>query len=315
MTLPTSSLRETKGRLPNLLIVGVAKAGTGSLFSYLAQHPEICPATEKEIGFFDPLGQDGGALPPTAEYEEYFRHCDAQRYAMEATPSYCYGGRGLISGVREILERPRIVMILRDPVDRLWSAYTFQRSLGHLQGIESFDAYVAACSERRRQSLLERQNIRASGYLKGLAVGFYAEYVGDWLESFGDDVRIVFFDDLASRPDSLLADLCRWLGIDVSPVGTFDYTTRNATIQPRSMTMVKAAHAVSSRFGAVVDRSPRLRGALRSAYLKLNKGSIDESMRPSTRTHLVELYRESNLAVADMLGARGYELPPWLTRA
>jgi hypothetical protein len=79
--------------------------------------------------------------------------------------------------------------------------------------------------------------------------------------------------------------------------------------------MAKTAYAVSSRFGAAVARSPRLHSALRSAYLKLNKGSIDESMRPSTRTHLVELYRESNLAVADMLGARGYELPPWLTRA
>jgi Sulfotransferase domain len=310
-----SSSRETNGRLPNLLIVGVPKAGTGSLFSYLAQHPEICPASEKEVGFFGPLGQDRGALPPTVEYEAYFRHCGGQRYAMEATPSYCYGGRGLISGVKEILGRPRIVMILRDPVDRLWSAYTFQRSMMHLPGIETFDAYVAACSDQRRQGLLERRNIQASGYLKGLAIGFYAEYVGDWLDSFADDVRIVFFDELASQPDGLLANLCRWLGIDVAPVGAFDYTARNPTIHPRSMEMARAVYAVKDRFGTAVARSPRLRSALRAAYLKLNKGSIDESLRPSTRAHLVDLYRESNLAVADMLAARGYELPAWLARA
>jgi hypothetical protein len=63
---------------------------------------------------------------------------------MEATPSYLHGGRGLISGVKEILGRPRIVMILRDPVDRLWSAHTFRRSMMHLPRIETFDAYVAA---------------------------------------------------------------------------------------------------------------------------------------------------------------------------
>ena len=133
--------------------------------------------------------------------------------------------------------------------------------------------------------------------------------------SFADDVRIVFFDELASQPDRLVADLCRWLGIDVSPVGAFDYTARNPTIHPRSMAMARTVYAVKDRLGAVVARSPRIRSAVRTAYLKLNKGSIDESLRPSTRAHLVELYRESNLAVADMLATRGYELPPWLARA
>lgn len=308
--------RGSTARLPNLLIVGVPKAATGSLFSYLAQHPDVCPSTEKEVGYFDPLSRQDGELPPMADYEAYFRHCGEQAYAMEATPSYCYGGRRLVAGVKQALGRPRIVMILRDPVDRLWSAYAFQRSLMHLPGIESFDAYVAACEGQGRQSLRDHRSIPASGYLKGLAIGFYAQYVGDWLESFSDDVRIVFFDDLASRPQVLLADLCSWLGIDPSPVGAFDYAIHNPTIQPRSMTTAKTVFAAKRRLGPALARSPRrLRGLLRRAYLRLNRGSLDETMQPSTRAHLVALYRESNMTIADELTTRGYELPPWLVPA
>ena len=43
----------TESRVANLVIVGVPKAGTGSLFAYLAQHPDVCGSDEKEIGYFN----------------------------------------------------------------------------------------------------------------------------------------------------------------------------------------------------------------------------------------------------------------------
>jgi hypothetical protein len=302
-------------RLPNLLIVGVPKAGTGSLFSYLAQHPEICASAQKEIGFFAPLGEDDGELRSPTEYAAYFRQCAEQPYAMEATPSYCYGGGKVIAGIKETLDRPRIVVILRDPVARLWSAYTFQRSMMHLPGIESFDGYVEACEDQRRQSLRQNRSIPASGYLKGLAIGFYAEYLDDWLESFSDDVRVVFFDDLASRPQHLLADLCRWLRIDESVASAFDYTPSNPTIHPRSLATAKAVYAAKRRFGRALERAPKLRSTLRGTYLRLNRGEIAERLRPATRAHLFETYRESNRAVAGQLRKRGYDVPAWLAES
>ena len=45
----------TEPRLPNLVIAGVPKAGTTSLFNYLAQHPDICPSDVKETRYFEPL--------------------------------------------------------------------------------------------------------------------------------------------------------------------------------------------------------------------------------------------------------------------
>jgi hypothetical protein len=121
--------------LPNLLILGVPKAGTGSLFSYLRQHPDICPSTEKEVGFFSPLLKPNGVLPNVESYREYFAHCSSERYRLEATPNYCLGHDRVLQAIKRTLRDPRIIITLRDPVDRLWSAYTFQRSLGHLAGI------------------------------------------------------------------------------------------------------------------------------------------------------------------------------------
>ncbi len=302
------------GRRPNLLIVGVPKAGTGSLFSYLAQHPEICPATEKEIGFFSPLSEPAGELGPIASYEAHFARCDAQTYAVEATPNYCYGGPRLVAGVRDMLDQPRIVIILRDPVDRLWSAYTFQRSLMNLSGIRSFEGYVAACEEERRRSLRVNRNVPPTGHLKGLAIGFYGEYLGDWLETFPDHTRVVFFDELSSDPHRVLADLCRWLGIEEEVTSSFDYAVHNRTVNPRSMVAAKAVFEAKRRLGRLLSPTPKVRHLVRNLYLRLNAGQISETMRPETRTHLIDLYRDSNRAVVDLLKPRGYEFPEWLTR-
>ncbi len=95
------------GALPNLLIAGVPKGGTSSLFRYLAQHPDICPASVKEIAFFNPLRREGGTLPSLDTYRKHFAHCEGEEYAMEATPSYCYGAKRMI----EAISRPSAVLV------------------------------------------------------------------------------------------------------------------------------------------------------------------------------------------------------------
>lgn len=39
--------------LPDFLIIGAAKSGTTSLYSYLSQHPDLVPGFPQEIQFFD----------------------------------------------------------------------------------------------------------------------------------------------------------------------------------------------------------------------------------------------------------------------
>src|SRR3954463_13629169 len=94
-------------RLPNLVIAGVAKAGTTSLFNYLAQHPDICASDVKETRYFEPL-RYGEVLPPIESYTAHFRHRQGERYALEATPTYFYGGRDVPPGIRVTLPPGRV---------------------------------------------------------------------------------------------------------------------------------------------------------------------------------------------------------------
>lgn len=296
--------------LPNLLIVGVPKAGTGSLFSYLAQHPTICPSTEKEIGYFSPL-VGGGATPSLEAYRSYFDHCTGEKYAMEATPNYCLGGVSVAQAIKSTLENPRIVMILRDPVDRLWSAYTFQRSLGKLAGIKSFEDHIAACQTQRQQG----HDIIAKSAFNGLSIGFYEDYVGEWFREFQSDLKIVFFEDLASRPSAVTTDLCHWLDIDPDVTASFDYKVHNKTVHPRSPVMAEAVFGAKKVAGTLLERSPTsLRKAARKAYFSINSGEAKETLQPQTKRELTEVYRRSNEATAVVLQSHGYDrLPPWLT--
>ena len=302
----------SSGRLANLVIAGVPKAGTGSLFAFLAQHPDICGSDEKETGYFNQYNprRHTGPPAPIEEYARHFAHCAGERYALEATPTYSYGGLPVIGALRAVLDQPKIIISLRDPTERLWSAYTFQRSLGTLGDIGSFAEYLDVVQSRRRHAsdLVPRDG------LSGLYIGFYADYIGDWLEEFGDDLRIVFAEDLHRDARASVESLCRWLGIDTEVVADLDLGARNVTRHPRNMRLARAANSLRRRTNKLGVVPPALRRRLRRAYLRINAGGeLSERFDPDLRRHVQGLYRESNDLTAKTLAAHGYrDLPAWL---
>lgn len=303
------------GPLPNLLVAGVPKAGTTSLFGYLAQHPDICGATVKEVGYFhawDPGSPNAGARPNVEEYRAHFAHCAGARYAMEATPSYCYGRQPVIDAIRELLGSPKIILSLRNPTDRLWSGYTFQRSKGNLGHLDSFESYVDEALKHHRAGT-DRTGGRR---LQGLATGFYADYLPAWIQAFGKDLRVIFAEELGSDPVAVLSELFRWLGVDPLPPGELDLGSRNVTVHARSSRMARAVFGMK-RAGDRLGVLPRqIREPLRRAYLGMNTRPADEKLSPAMRIRVDELYEASNRATADALRAHGMNaLPPWLEPA
>ncbi len=76
-----TSGNNTNNKLANLIIAGVNKAGTTSLFYYLSAHPEICGSKDKETCYFLPLLYDQ-QVAPISEYEKQFSHCESERYRI-----------------------------------------------------------------------------------------------------------------------------------------------------------------------------------------------------------------------------------------
>jgi hypothetical protein len=301
----------SSGRIADLVIAGVPKAATGSLFAYLAQHPDICASDLKETGYFNHYNpqRSTGPVPPIETYARHFAHCRDERYALEATPTYSYGGRPVIQAIRRVLGTPKIIISLRDPADRLWSAYGFQRSVGNNLRIGSFEQYVEIVEQRYRDGV---QPVPRDG-LHGLRIGFYAEYLGDWFAEFGDDLRIVFVEHLRRDPRTEVAALCGWLGIDPGMAASLDVDPRKVTEHPRSTLLAAAARTLKRRSAAVL--SPAAQDRLHRAYLRMNSGGrLEEQFDPALRRHVEDLYQESNRVTAKLLTAHGYrDLPEWLT--
>jgi hypothetical protein len=295
-------------RLPNLVMVGPGKAGTTSLFWYLSQHPSICAADVKEIRYFAPITHGEGELLPLAAYAEHFEHCGGQEYRLEASPQYFHGGSLLIDAMKELLGRPRIIVTLRDPVARMWSIYRSLQVRRTLPESMNFDAYISACEKvRTTRAPLTRQN-RAYWTQSGEV---YVEHIRAWLDAFGEDLRIVFFEQLADNSIEVVGNTCRWLGIDDDCVGSFSYTVENQTVANRSRILHRIGLA-ANREGFLRNRRT-LKAPLRKVYYAINRMPQTETMSDASRRRLEDTFNAPNSALAEELLRRGYgDLPAWL---
>lgn len=106
---------------PGFLIIGAQKAGTTSLYAYLCQHPDILPASTKEVHFFDTQYQKG-----TLWYRSFFPFIWTSKKAMtgEASPYYLYHPH-VPKRVADFLPDCKLIILLRNPIDRAYSQFQF----------------------------------------------------------------------------------------------------------------------------------------------------------------------------------------------
>lgn len=299
----------TPPRLPNLLIAGVGKAGTTSLFYYLSQHSEVCASTVKEPRYFR-LHDERSELEPIESYARLFAHCGDQRYVMEASPQYFKGGARTVGLIRATLDHPRVILMFRDPVARMWSEYRFRKSRLTIPAELTFDDYVDRC-ERVRDAREPRTGENEAYYW--LAGGAYVDHIGVWFDGFGDDLAVWFFEHLVEDPPGFVGRACGWLGIDDAPAAAFNYSIENKTEEVRSRALQRLALSANKEGGPLRNRRS-LKAPFRRAYYLLNGRSNRERMSPEAKAHLQGIFSPSNVALANELErrGRGQVLPGWL---
>lgn len=312
-----------KDSLPNLAIVGVPKAGTTSLFHYLAQHPDVCGSAKKEARYFIHLWDGRRPVISLEDYARLFDGCTpGTRYRMEATPQYFYGGRLLIDAMVETLPDPSAVVVLREPADRLWSVYwsqSYKRAsltnslkdgldgewLTFLHRCEAVADADPAVLVRGEADWVANRLVQESRY---------GDVLDDWLETLGPRFKVVFFDDLCRDPAGVSRHLFDWLDLDADR--RVDVAPRNPTVWPRRPRLHEMAQRLRRR-ARLAARAPRLDRAAIQAYQRLNTTpGAPRRMDDSSRARIQALYADSNGRVADSLRRHGYtELPQWLAGA
>ena len=191
----------------DFLIAGVQKGGTTALHAYLAEHPGLNLAAEKEVHFFDDETVDWRA----PDYGAYHARFDpaAGRITGESTPIYVYWPESL-ERARRYNPALRLVLLFRDPVARAWSHWKMESGRG--LETEPFARCIREGRRRVAESADPPGHHRVFSYVER---GFYAAQLERVFRLFArEQVLLLRSDDLRDAPAATLARVCAFLGVD-----------------------------------------------------------------------------------------------------
>jgi hypothetical protein len=294
----------------NAIIAGVNKAGTTSLFVSLQTHPQVATSSVKETRYFLPA-RYRQPLEPASVYESYFAAAGPDRpVRLEATPSYFYGGDGLIGKIVEVLGPDvRIMVVLREPVSRFVSFFSFQKTRLRIPETMTAAEYLAAADRLAPADFADPDNERWFGFLGGC----YADFLPPWQAAFGPRLRVMFFEDVMREPATVLRGVATWLGIDPDAFPAAELSSENRTTGFRFRGFQRLALATNDRFERFLRRHPDLKRRLRAAYYRVNGRAAREAVPDEVRDELAARYAEPNARLAAQLGDAGVtDLPEWL---
>jgi len=192
-------------RWPNFFIIGAPRCGTSSLYSYFNEIQEIFMSSVKEPQYFAPNYPKNDGLKPILDKKKYlklFSGVKNQNAIGEASTSYLWDPQtpGLIHSV---IPNARIIVMLRDPVERAFSHY-----LIHVfAGIEKLPFQQAI------EKILEDFDPRTSNrYLHG---GLYSEQIKRFLDTFGSNkLKIIIFEEFINDPKTVVKNVLNFIGVN-----------------------------------------------------------------------------------------------------
>ena len=301
--------------LPNFLVIGAGKSGTTSLYHYLGQHPEVYMSPVKEPKFFALEGRgiyfrgpgdremmtqtaDNRAVTTIEEYEALFSGVKDEKAIGEASPIYLHNDQAP-ARIKHHLPEAKLIAVLRDPVERAYSAYLHQVRDGR-EWLDFAEALRA-----------EEQRIRddwAPGWRYKL-VGFYHRHLTRYYDLFGGDrIRVYLYEDLGADPVAVSRDIFGFLGVDDSfaPDTSLRHNVSGIPKSKALVSIIKRPNPIKSVAKAVLPEGLRKRMSVSVQNRNLKKAP---PMPEGAMRELVEAYREDVLKLQDLIGR---DLSGWL---
>ncbi len=290
------------------IIAGVNKAGTTSLFVSLSTHPDVAPSSIKETRFFLPA-RYGTPLGPAAEWDAYFAAAGDRPVHLEATPSYFYGGAAVAEAMRTRLVDPRALVVLREPVSRAISFFTYQKVRLRFPADYPIADYLADADRLMPADFDDPDNEKYMAFRGGC----YADFLPGWFDVLGaDHVRVIDFARLVGDPVTTLHETAEWLDIDPARFPADALSSENRTTGFKNEGLQRVALAGNDKLESLLRRHPELKRKLRAFYYRLNGRPAEERIPDAVRAELAARYEEPNARLAQQLDDAGMPLPDWL---
>jgi hypothetical protein len=273
---------------PNLFIVGAPKAGTTSLYGYLAGHPQIYMCPSKEPLYFSPDVRSGTnphrlVYPrDEARYLELYAEAGGAKRLGEATTRYLVS-RHAAELVKSFNPDSYAIAIVRNPVDVVHALHNERVSQGH-ESITDFAKALAADADRARGERLPPETNDLGSVYRLSAM--YAAPITRWIDALGRErVHIVVFDDFVGDTPAEFRRVLEFLGVepDYQPAA---FAAHNASHRQRRW----VRQVMDSRAGnylthdvltRVIGPSQRARLALRFRQSRLNRRPAPRSPIPA----------------------------------
>ena len=230
-------------KLPNFILAGAGESGTTSLYCYLKQHPQVYMSPIKEPNFFaaadimslpvfkpmeeqrlsallaktEAHGHSGGPVSiPITKWEHYlrlFQNARDQVAIGEASVMYLWFPSAA-PAIHRTLPRARLLFVLRDPAERLYTLYLKTRHADHLITFRDWVSQAMQANPDRRKGM-QRHPIP-------LDCGLYATHLKRFFDVFPrEQIRIYLYEAYRADPRAILRDIFGFLGVDADhPIDT-----------------------------------------------------------------------------------------------
>lgn len=208
---------------PDFLIVGAQKGGTTSLCTHLFRHPQVLPSRKKEIHYFDAAEFDHGPGWYRAHFETMHTARSREKQigrpviTGEASPYYLAHPHSP-RRIKEMLPTAKLIVMLRDPIDRALSHYNHQvrknrEPLSFAAAIDAEEDRLAGELER----MLEDENYYSHNFwaYSYLTRGRYVEQLLRWLDWFpSEQLLVINSERFFSSPHEEFLRAVEFLGLD-----------------------------------------------------------------------------------------------------
>lgn len=281
---------------PSYLLIGAQKCATSWLFNCLREHPHIFAPERKRDSF--PLGRACYSKGRESEYFQAFEAAGYNQIIVDGSVDYLYYYSDCCPAITEYIPDTRFIAVLRDPVARAVSAYSWNTRAGLIppdplndglrKAMEIADkgADPGSAEELIYQCIIER--------------GFYVKQLKAYFDYFPSErFMVIFYDDIVQSPVHVLSEVFKFVGAEPH------FTPKSLYARPK--TRLGPTASAFQTFVARKTKNRFLKKGLCKTLEFLSRGKVKENkqakdlLNPEIRSELYQRYSQATLGLQTLL--------------
>lgn len=276
-------------RKPNFFVIGHTRSGGTSLEINLVQHPDIFIISYKK-GYF---GFDTD-LKSEEEYLSLFSKATTQKRIGERAADYIMCPSSA-SRLKKFAPDAKIMAVIRNPIDVMYSVYTKMFLLETIENIPNFEDALKTEGYRIEQNQARPGSFPPQVLYRTIVK--YAQQIARYHNEFGrENVKIVIFDDIVKNPTASYKEIFEFLDVDSSFVPDFRIINQNRASRSRTLQLlIKKSPKLTNALG----RIPGTKMLYQNINLPLAKR---EPMNPELRKKLQQEFLPEVEELSQLLG-------------